>query len=106
MSAATGSASTAAPDGDAMVAGAVPRTSRATMARQVNSSSTASAIPGTTAHINSTAAFARGRSGRTAGSRRAASTERTIDTCATRQQATESQKTISASEWGTMDGWM
>jgi hypothetical protein len=70
------------------------------MARQVKKRSTASAIPGTTAHITSTLPRARGSSGRTAGNPRAANTERTINTCATRQHATEIQNRMVAGRWG------
>jgi len=70
------------------------------IARQVKNSRTARAIPGTTAHITSTLPFARGSSGRTAGSPRAASTERTINTYATRQLATEIQNRMVAGRCG------
>jgi hypothetical protein len=71
----------------------------------VKKSRAASATAGTMAHITSTDPRARGRSGRTAGSARAASTERTINTCATRQHATEVQNRRVATRGGILMGY-
>ena len=59
---------------------------------------------GTIAHITSTLPRARGRSGRTAGSARAANTERTIMIWANRQHATVIQNRMVATECGMLMG--
>ena len=73
-------------------------------ARQVNTSSTASATAGSTAQKSSTAARDRG-SPASGDAARVPITERTMSSCATRQHATDAQNSPSAREsaserWG------